>query len=264
MSAISLKSFWWSHRSRIASAFGMVLLMVLLFFPNAARAQLATEPQAESPEEYDAYLAVLATSTPRGVIDAVQEFERKWPRSAMSAHIYEMEMEAYRSLNDPVAAIRAGERALRAAPDNVADLAQLAYLIADTSSEANQLSRAEGLARAEFESAQNLHLPRTFPPDRADQIQRKWASMAHSALGLVNYKRGNFEQAILEFEAAEDLSPSPDPALQYRLGSLYRVSGNVPKAIDEFEKAENSNDPVVVELAKARLKELRRSATKKP
>ena len=82
-------------------------------------------------------------------------------------------------------AIRAGERALQAAPNNLAVLAQLAYLIADSSSDPPQLVRAEELAQAEIEKAKTIKLPRWISPAKWDEIQGRLGTMSYSALGIV-------------------------------------------------------------------------------
>ncbi len=234
----------------------LVILALYLAAPANGRAQFAAEPQADTPEEFDAYLVVLSKSTPQDIIAAAGNFERNWPRSTLCAPIYEMELEAYRSLGDAGGAIRAGERALQAAPNNLAVLAQLAYLIADSSSDPPQLVRAEELAQAEIEKAKTIKLPRWISPAKWDEIQGRLGTMAYSALGIVAFKRGDLALAIRELETAMNLTPTPDPALYYRLGMLHKASGDTARAIQELQKAAASNDPVLAPLAQRQLKAL--------
>jgi len=243
----------------LAAGCGIHLLVMLVLWvvaPADGRAQFAVEPQADTPEEFDAYLVVLSKSTPRDIISAANDFERKWPRSTLCASIYEMELEAYRSLNDSAGAIQAGEKALHAAPNNLAVLAQLAYLIANSSSDPPQLARAEELARTEVEKSKTIKLPRWMSPARWEETQARLGTMAYSALGLVAYKRGNLALAIREMETAMNLTPTPDPTLCYRLGMLYKTSGDTARAIQELQKAAASNDPVLRQLAQRQLKAL--------
>ena len=248
----------WARKS-LAEGCGFSLLAMLVLYlaaPSNGRAQFAAEPQADTPEEFDAYLVVLAKSTPQDIISAAGDFERKWPRSTLCAPIYEMDLEAYRSLGDSAGAIRAGERALQVAPNNLAVLAQLAYVIADSSSDPPQLARAEELARAEVEKAKTIKLPRSISPAKWDEIQSRLGAMAHTALGLVAYKHGDVALAIRELETAMNLTPTPDPALYYRLGMLHKASGDTARAIQELQKVAASNDPVLAPLAQRQLKAL--------
>ena len=234
----------------------LVMLVLFLAVPANGRAQFAAEPQADTPEEFDAYLVVLSKSTPKDVISAAEEFERERPRSTLCALTYEMELKAYQSLGDPAGAIRAGEKALQAAPNNLVVLAQLAYLIADSSSDPPQLVHAEKLARAEIEKSKTIKLPRWMSPARRDEIQGRLGTTAYSALGLVAYKRGNLALAISELETAMNLTPTPDPTLYYRLGMLHKASGDMARAIQELQKAVASGDPVLRPLAQQQLKAL--------
>lgn len=234
----------------------LVMLVLFLAAPANGRAQFAVEPQAATAEEFDAYLVVFSKSTPKDIISAADDFERKWPRSTLCAPIYEMELGAYRALGDSAGAIRAGEKALQAVPNNLAVLAQLAYLIANSSSDPPQLVRAEELARAEIAKSKTIKLPRWMSPARWDEIQGRLGTMAYSALGLVAYKRGNLALAIREMETAMNLTPTPDPALYYRLGMLHKASGDTARAIQELQKAAASNDPVLRPLAQRQLKAL--------
>jgi hypothetical protein len=54
-----------------------------------------------------------------------------------------MELEAYRSVDDPSGAIEAGERALQFAPGNLQVTAELASIIADTKADPQQLAHAD-------------------------------------------------------------------------------------------------------------------------
>src|SRR5215831_3346437 len=104
--------------------------MLLAVFGLNGQPQSPSTGQAKSREEYDAYLLILSKSVPKEVIPAAENFERQWPSSELLAHVLELKLEAYRSLGDSSNAILAGERALKAAPDNLLLLTNIAYIIA--------------------------------------------------------------------------------------------------------------------------------------
>ena len=108
----------------------------------------------------------------------------------MLAQVLELQLEAYRSLGDSVNAILAGEKALKAAPDNLLVLTNLAYIIASSTNDQQQLARAERYARRELELSRTIRIPKSISPHEWDEIQRRQNSTAHAALGLVAYKRG--------------------------------------------------------------------------
>ncbi|HLI34709.1 MAG TPA: tetratricopeptide repeat protein [Terriglobia bacterium] len=222
---------------------------------NTSSGQTA-EPQANSPAEFDAYLNILAKTTPEGVISATEMFERNWPHSELCGKVNEMEMEAFRSLNNATGAIRAGAKALAVNPDNPAVLASLAYILADSFSDSQHLAQAERDARKEIEISEKLHIPRWILPNEWDRNRSAIDSEAHAALGLIAYKQGNIRKAIQEFEMAIKMNPSPDPAQDYRLGVLYQAAGNKVKAIQELRLAANSKDTAIRMRAQRELKAL--------
>ncbi|MEW5979358.1 MAG: tetratricopeptide repeat protein [Acidobacteriota bacterium] len=240
----------------------LVLSVLLIWAPLSSRAQWARQPQAETPEEFDAYLLVVERTAPKERITAALEFERKCPHSAMLAAVYEMQMEACRAIGDSEGAIRAGELALQEVPNNLVVLTQLAYLLANSATERGQLARAEELARNAIATTKKIRLPKWIDPVRWEETQGRLGSTAHSALGLVAYKHGKTAKAIAEFEAAVSLAPTPDPALHYRLGLLFKLRGDPSRAIQELQKAADSTEPTLRRLAEAELRALQRGGAR--
>jgi tetratricopeptide (TPR) repeat protein len=220
-------------------------------------AQSPSAGQANSREEFDEYLLVLSKIAPKEVISAAGSFERNWPRSELLAHVLELELEAYRSLGDSANAIVTGEKALKAAPDNLLVLTNMAYILASSTSDQQQLARAERYARRELELSKTIRIPKRISPKEWDEVQGRQNSTAHAALGLVAYKRGDIAGAIQEFETAVKLSPAPEAAHYYRLGMLYQASGNESGAIEMLRRAAESSDPAIRQLAETELKSLR-------
>lgn len=169
-----------------------------------------------------------------------------------------MELEAYRSLDDASGAIAAGQRALQFAPGNLQVTAELASIIADATTDPQQLRQAEDYAHKTLEELKAFTVPKWIPPQKWETIEGRLRSEAHVALGLVAYKRGGLQQAIGEFETAIELAPAPEPAQYYRLGMLYQASGNKAAAIQKLQKAAQLNDPTIRRLAEKQLKSLDR------
>jgi tetratricopeptide (TPR) repeat protein len=232
--------------------------MLLVVFGLNGLPQSPSAGQARSPEEFDGYLLVLSKSVPKEVIPAAENFERQWPNSELLAHVLELKLEAYRSLGDSSNAILAGERALKAAPDNLLVLTNIAYIIASTSNNRQQLARAEHYARRELELSTSIRIPKRISVTDWDEISGQQNSTVHAALGLVDYKRGDIAGAIKEFETAVKLAPVPDPTQYYRLGKLYRASGKETQAIEMLQRAVASNDAIIRPLAESELQSLGR------
>ena len=245
------------------TAIGLALLLIVFSLVSIAttrsgQAQFAPPPQADSPEEFDAYLEVLSKAGPKEVILAAKEFEKKWPHSLLRGPVCQLELEAYRALNDSASAIAAGERALRFAPGNLAVLADLATIIADSTTDPQQLVRAEEDARKLLETLETFKVPKWISPQDWEKTEALLRSKAHAALGLVAYKRGEITQAIYEFETATRVAPAPDPTQYYRLGMLYRASGKKREAIQMFQRAVKLGEPLIRGLAERELQTLER------
>lgn len=234
---------------------------VVLILVIQCGAQFAAQGQARSPQEFDAYLEVLSKTSPSAVLAAAGDFERQWPQSELLAHVFELELEAHRSLGDAASAILAGEKALRSAPDNLVVLANLSEIIADSTDRPQQLALAKSYARRELERSSNMRVPKKISPGEWDEIRNRLDSISHAALGLVAYKNRELTTAIQEFEKAIKLAPAPEPTQYYRLGRLYRTQGNESGALEMLRRAAQSNDPAIRQLAE---RELEASKQKRP
>lgn len=199
-------------------------------------------PQAESPEEFDAYLRVLDAQSPAGVVAAGDAFVADWPSSGLRAHVYELELEAYRAMGDASKAMAAGEASLRLAPDNVVVLANLADVLANGAHDAKRLARAEECARRVIAVTATLRIPKFISPAEWESSSSRWNSQAHAALGMVANARGDTSAAIREFETAVAMAPGPDGTQYYRLGLLYRAAGRNEEAVRALRRAAEAGD----------------------
>jgi tetratricopeptide (TPR) repeat protein len=234
----------------------MKKLGILASMALSCVAQFAPLPQADSPEEFDSYLAVVDAGTPGKVIAAGDAFVRAWPASGLRGHVYKMEFEAYRRLGDADKAIEAAEKSLTAAPDNLVMLANLSVVLANGTRDAKRLAHAETYARKVIELSTSIRLPKFIRPDEWEHIDARLNSQAHAALGLVANQRGDIPSAIHEFEAAIKLAPEPDATQYYRLGLLYSVTGNISAAREKLRRAAELNEPAIRELAEQQLRQL--------
>lgn len=219
-----------------------------------AVAQVSFGGQASSPEEFDAYLLVLKETKPGKIVTATSDFMRRWPQSEMAAQILELQSEAYASLGDPRNAILSGEKALAAVPNNLVVLTNLAYTIANSTSDPQQLARAERYARRVLDLSQTIVISKKLSPQEWEETRNHLTSTAHAALGIIAYKEGNSFAAIRELETAVGLERSSNPAHCYRLGLLYQTTGNRAKTIEMLRRAAAGNDPAIRQLAEEKLK----------
>ena len=216
-------------------------------------AQLTPEPQAKSPEEFDDFLDVQNRHAPADIVAGAKRFAQRWPESALLGEVYRMESSAYRQLGDSASAIEACERALKKAPDNLDVLSELAYLIADSKPDAAGLARADAFAHRVLTLVDTIEIPRTVSPEQWSKLRSSLEAKAHTALGLVAFRRGQPTVALAELEMAKRLMPERDLALFYRLGVLYRATGDEVKADEMLRQAAKSSDPALRNLAERQL-----------
>jgi tetratricopeptide (TPR) repeat protein len=79
---------------------------------------------------------------------------------------------------------------------------------------------------------------------------------AHTALGLIAFKRDRVDVALKELESAVALSP--EPATQYRLAKLYRHVARLADAKKLLRAASGGDDPEIRALAERELRDLER------
>jgi tetratricopeptide (TPR) repeat protein len=212
--------------------------------------QFTPPPQARTADEYDAYLDVLEAATPAAVLDAAARFQEAHPKSQLRSRVLELSFEAYRKNGERRQATQAGEASLAVNPHNLALRAALAAVIANGADD-REAGSAETHARRALKELDEFHPPRTIPPDAWSRIEGKVRSAAHTALGLVAFRRGDTALAIREFEDA--LRHAPDAAVYYRLGKLYQIAQRGADAAAMFRKAAGGDEPAVRALAEKEL-----------
>ena len=127
----------------ISRRFGVSFLLAgLCVWPNLSKAQfgplsavLRTHRKPDREEELDAYLEIITESKEKDVIQDVDSFIVRFPKSELLGIAYQYQMHAYERLGDFDGTLRAGRKALVSAPDNLDTLLTLAPEIANHLSE---------------------------------------------------------------------------------------------------------------------------------
>jgi hypothetical protein len=238
---------------RHTDQFVSLTYLLLVVLGANGLAQTTAAGQANSREEFDEYLLILSKTLqkksylPPEASKDIGQAQSCCPRVGIGVR----GIPFARRLGQCHSCRR---KALKAAPDNLFVLTNIAYILASSTSDQQQLARAERYARRELELSTTIRIPKRISPREWEEIQGRQNSTAHATLGLVAYKRGNTAGAIHEFETAVKLAPVPEAAHYYRLGMLYRASGNESRAIEMLRRAVESNDPTIRRLAESELK----------
>jgi len=233
------------------------VILSILLLAGSARAQFLASYQANSAEEFDAYLDAVQADGPAAVLVAAARFEQRWPNSELLAQVYDLQFRAFRSLGDAAGAARAGEKALERAPGNLPVMAGMALIFANGTRDPARLARAESYARRLLEEVEKFAVPRSIGPKQWERIRAGLESQGHAALGLVAFQRGEIRKATSELETAVGLAVEPDGSQLYRLGLLYGLQGRREEAANMLRKAARLEEPGIRRLAEAELEKLR-------
>lgn len=229
---------------RAAVMAGLLLLGAVLL-----RAQFLPTLQASTPEEFAAWLDVVEARGAAQTLARAAEFARAYPKSELLVSVSEIEMQAALESGDAERALRAGDAALRAAPDYIPVLAAMAALLPNQTADPARVARAEVLARRALELLTAFHPPRRISIEQWERAEREVKAQCRTALGMVAFKRGRVDEAISELEAAVAVSADVDAVLHYRLGLLYREKGDVRAAAANLQKAARHGAPDLRRLA---------------
>lgn len=227
-----------------------IVAILIAFSSLPSYAQFLPDLQAKTPAEYDAYLDVLDGP----VLEKGAAFERSFPASALRLPVCELLTRAWREKGDAPRAIEAASAGLAIAPDYIPLLVDLADLAANANP--SQLDRAGTAATRALMLLENAKAPRRIAAETWIAAVAALRARAHSALGLIRFKRDDLAGALKEFQSALAQPSSESPAIHYRLGRLYALTGRKPEARRHLEQAASQGAPPLRDLANAALREI--------
>lgn len=194
--------------------------------PAAPPAQTAGKrpPQAKTQQEYKDYNAAYALTGGAVVEKAANDFAVKYPQSELRAYLYSKAMHDYQTENNPGKMLAMGEKVLALDPDNSIALVLTATVLADSLSDADQ-DREQKIGEIKKNCSHALEtVDSSFVPPpgaTAEQIaayKGTLQSMAHSALGIMELKTADDQDAEKDLRSAADLNKTqPDPYIWYHL-----------------------------------------------
>lgn len=221
---------------------------------------LGYTPQAQTQEEFDLYLQIVAESDPVRRVAKVEEFAEQYAHSELLGNAYQYQMSAYEQLNNLSGVLAAGQRVLPRMPDNVATLLTMALAIPNASTgredAAELLAAAEKYARKALDILERKQIPREIPFAEWQLLRAKMEAQAHEALGHVAAKRGDLGTSVAEFQVAVERNPEPDGRQYFRLGIAYAGTGRHDEARGALARAAGLGPDVIRRLALEEMKKL--------
>jgi tetratricopeptide (TPR) repeat protein len=174
-------------------------------------------------------------------IELGEQFLKKYPKSAYRALVYSGLTSAYLLTNQVQKMEESGEMAIALNPKDVQVLVMLGQTIprvitANTPEPQKQLQKAEKYAKQAIEQIPLLAKPQNVSDQEFAQAKDLTLSIAHSGLGLVDFRRGDLEGTIGELDQAVKLYPRGDATNYYVLG----VANYNAKHYEDAAKAFNT------------------------
>ncbi len=195
------------------------------------------------PEEEAAYKAFTDTKPEEDDkrIQLGTAFVAKYPNSKYAASVYSGLTQNEYDKQDVAKVEADGDKALSLSPDDVSVLVLVGWVIPhaynpDDPNAAKRLDKAEAYEKHALSLLPNLPKPANLTDEQFGTIKTAAESQAHSALGLIYFRKQNFDQAVTELKTATSLAKNPDPTDYYVLGISQKALKNYADAGDSFTK----------------------------
>lgn len=175
-------------------------------------------------DQYDAYQKFLKAGEPAKKIKLGNEFLQRFPKSPFDEPVDVGLMNVYMAQKDWQDSYRLGDDALALNPDDVDVLAPVSWTIPHVydpkSPDANdQLSKAEKYAKHALEVMATMQKSAHMSDAQFSDATARRSFQAHSALGLVYFRRQQYADSAKETGQAVDGNSMPDATDLFVLGA---------------------------------------------
>lgn len=189
------------------------------------------------------------TGPPQTQIQLGEAFVMKFPMSHYLVGVYSQLTSAYYNTGNTDKMFEAGNKAIELAPDN-ANILGLMAMAMSRRINSKMPDAAAQYAKAEQYAKHAVELIPTMPkPDGMDDATFEKAknvdlSMAHSALGLIDFQHQKYEDAVMELSMAVQLEDMPDPVDYYMLGNADVETSRFKDAMAAYDKCTALGGPL--------------------
>jgi len=195
------------------------------------------------PKEQAAYKAFFEASpqNPDQRIQLGQDFVQKYPGSRYAESVYGGLAQAYYAKNDWTNLYLVADKTLAINPDDVDVLVLVGWVIphvidSTTPDPDRQLAKAEDFEKRALKEIPALSKPATMTDDQFTAMKAEKTAEAHSGLGLVYFRRQDYDNAVKELQQATQNNPNPDATDFYALGASLQNSGHYAEAADAYAR----------------------------
>jgi tetratricopeptide (TPR) repeat protein len=202
--------------------------------------ELIKPPDRQEESAFRSFQAV-SPEDPEKKIELGEVFLHKFPVSQYRSPVYSALTAAYLQTNQVQKMEEAGEKGLELNPKDVQVLAMLGQTLPRTMTSSTpepdkRLDKAERYAKRAIEGTLAMQKPQGLTNDEFEKAKSRTPAIAHSGLGMVNFRRGRYAEAIAELEQSVKLDPRSDPVNYYVLGAAYHNASRFTEAAGAFSK----------------------------
>ena len=195
----------------------------------------------ENPEETAAYKAFYSASEPSKKIQLGTAFLKKYPKSLLDEPVEVGLMDAYYSNQDWKNVYATADSALALKPDDVYVLTTVGWLIPhvydpNDPGAGKLLDTAEQYSKYAIDVIPRMEKPQHTSDAQFAQMKTQSALRAHSALGLVYFRRNDFQDSVKELQQSTPSTPNPDATDLYVLGVDYQNLNRFADAADAYTR----------------------------
>lgn len=174
-------------------------------------------------------------------LQAAEAFVQKYPQSHYRQLVYSFLTAGYIQIGQSDKGVEFGDKEIELNPADVQTMAVISQTIPrninpsapDTE---KKLAKAETYGRKAVEIMPTIPKPEGMADDVFATAKNQTLAMAHSGLGLVDWRRGKFADAIPELEQSIKLDPVPDPVNWFILGVVNQNTSHFDDAARAFGK----------------------------
>jgi tetratricopeptide (TPR) repeat protein len=195
----------------------------------------------EAKEQDTAYKAFLKEQSPAKKIQLGNDFLQRYPKSSFVERVDFGLMETYRAQQDWKDTYRLADSALALQPDDVDVLTTVGWTIPHVYNPSDadadqQLSKAEAYAKHAIDVLAKMPKPPDMTDEQFAASKAKRTFQAHSALGLVYFRRDDYDNSAKELALATNGNPTPDPTDLFVLGADLQNLSRFGDAADAYDK----------------------------
>ncbi|MGH9686448.1 MAG: hypothetical protein ACRD5K_05075 [Candidatus Acidiferrales bacterium] len=204
--------------------------------------QKGSEAPKVDPKESKAYKAFYDASPqdPDKRIQLGEDFVKQYPSGPYTESVYAGLVQAYYVKQDWKDMYDAADKALAIKPDDVDVLVIVGWVIPhvykrDDPDGSKQLDKAQAYETKAIQDLNTLPKPADMTDQQFTAAKSDKLAEAHSGLGLVYFRRQEFEKAATELNLATTGTSHPDPTDYFALGAALQNTQKYNQAADAYD-----------------------------